>query len=160
MQARITNPAMLLPDAMQALQAYSWPGNVRELENVVDRAVALAPGSVVELTDLPDKLIVHARTGTRADRRAGRALGAGRGRTGRGQGAVLQQPARRRRRPGPGRRARRPAVRRHRQSSRAQGKPGAAKVDLKLAYSPREAHRAFSSSGGLMWRNENSSDKS
>src|SRR5512132_2070276 len=49
--------------AMGALQAYSWPGNVRELENVVDRAVALAPGSVVELTDLPDKLIVHARTG-------------------------------------------------------------------------------------------------
>jgi two-component system, NtrC family, response regulator AtoC len=49
--------------AMGALQAYPWPGNVRELENVVDRAVALAPGSVVELTDLPDKLIVHAHTG-------------------------------------------------------------------------------------------------
>jgi two-component system, NtrC family, response regulator HydG len=51
--------------AMAALQAYPWPGNVRELENVVDRAVALAPGSVVELTDLPDKLIVHAHTGGR-----------------------------------------------------------------------------------------------
>ena len=51
--------------AMTALQAYAWPGNVRELENVVDRAVALAPGSIVELTDLPDKLIVHARIGTR-----------------------------------------------------------------------------------------------
>jgi len=51
--------------AMMALQAYAWPGNVRELENVVDRAVALAPGSIVELTDLPDKLIVHARTGSR-----------------------------------------------------------------------------------------------
>jgi DNA-binding NtrC family response regulator len=51
--------------AMSALQAYPWPGNVRELENVVDRAVALAPGSIVELTDLPDKLIVHAHTGPR-----------------------------------------------------------------------------------------------
>jgi DNA-binding NtrC family response regulator len=51
--------------AMAALQDYPWPGNVRELENVVDRAVALAPGSVVELTDLPDKLIVHAHTGGR-----------------------------------------------------------------------------------------------
>jgi DNA-binding NtrC family response regulator len=54
--------------AMAALQAYPWPGNVRELENVVDRAVALAPGSVVELTDLPDKLIVHAHTGGRGRR--------------------------------------------------------------------------------------------
>ncbi|HEX7078696.1 MAG TPA: sigma-54 dependent transcriptional regulator [Candidatus Eisenbacteria bacterium] len=48
--------------AMAALLAYPWPGNVRELENVVDRAVALAPGSIVEETDLPEKLIVHART--------------------------------------------------------------------------------------------------
>jgi DNA-binding NtrC family response regulator len=55
------------PAAMAALQAYPWPGNVRELENVVDRAVALAPGSVVELTDLPDKLIVHAHTGGRGN---------------------------------------------------------------------------------------------
>jgi len=52
--------------AMSALQAYPWPGNVRELENVVDRAVALAPGSIVDLTDLPDKLIVHAHTGARS----------------------------------------------------------------------------------------------
>jgi DNA-binding NtrC family response regulator len=54
--------------AMAALQIYPWPGNVRELENVVDRAVALAPGSVVELTDLPEKLIVHAHTGGRGRR--------------------------------------------------------------------------------------------
>jgi len=58
--------------AMAALQAYPWPGNVRELENVVDRAVALAPGSIVELTDLPDKLIVHARTGVRGERQGSR----------------------------------------------------------------------------------------
>jgi len=59
------------PSAMTALQAYPWPGNVRELENVVDRAVALAPGSIVELTDLPDKLIVHAHTGARERARGG-----------------------------------------------------------------------------------------
>jgi DNA-binding NtrC family response regulator len=53
--------------AKAALLAYAWPGNVRELENVVDRAVALAPGSIVEESDLPDKLIVHARTGPSAD---------------------------------------------------------------------------------------------
>jgi DNA-binding NtrC family response regulator len=44
------------PAAMSALIGYRWPGNVRELENVVDRAVALAPGSIVELSDLPEEL--------------------------------------------------------------------------------------------------------
>jgi two-component system response regulator PilR (NtrC family) len=32
------------PDAMQSLLCYSFPGNVRELENLVERAVTLAPG--------------------------------------------------------------------------------------------------------------------
>ena len=26
------------------LQSYAWPGNVRELENVMQRAIILAPG--------------------------------------------------------------------------------------------------------------------
>ena len=43
--------------AMELLLAHPWPGNVRELENVVERAVALAPGSTVEVADLPEKLI-------------------------------------------------------------------------------------------------------
>ncbi|HEY4177141.1 MAG TPA: sigma 54-interacting transcriptional regulator [Kofleriaceae bacterium] len=30
---------------MQRLLAHSWPGNVRELRNVIDRAIALAPGA-------------------------------------------------------------------------------------------------------------------
>src|SRR5262249_36872336 len=49
------------PPAMQSLLAHSWPGNVRELENVVERAVALAPGLIVEESDLPEKLVVPAR---------------------------------------------------------------------------------------------------
>ena len=40
-------------EVMQRLLAYDWPGNVRELENVVERAVVLAQGHTVELTDLP-----------------------------------------------------------------------------------------------------------
>jgi two-component system response regulator HydG len=43
-------------DAIRRLEAYSWPGNVRELENVVERAVVLARGSCVELSDLPDSV--------------------------------------------------------------------------------------------------------
>jgi len=48
------------PEAMRALRSYPWPGNVRELVNVIERAVALAPGSVVELNDLPDKIAMAA----------------------------------------------------------------------------------------------------
>jgi len=43
-------------DAMRRLEGYSWPGNVRELENVIERAVVLARGANVELTDLPDNV--------------------------------------------------------------------------------------------------------
>jgi len=49
--------------AMELLLAHPWPGNVRELENVVERAVALAPGSTVEVADLPEKLIGRPRPG-------------------------------------------------------------------------------------------------
>ena len=39
--------------AMQALMAYPWPGNVRELENLIERAVLLAPSAgQVELDHL------------------------------------------------------------------------------------------------------------
>ena len=48
-------------EAMAVLTGYDWPGNVRELENVVDRAVALATGSLVEEADLPDGLLAAVR---------------------------------------------------------------------------------------------------
>ena len=44
----------IAPGAMRALRAHSWPGNIRELRNVIERAVALCPGDVIELDDLPD----------------------------------------------------------------------------------------------------------
>jgi DNA-binding NtrC family response regulator len=42
--------------AMRALEEHSWPGNVRELENVVQRAVVIAEGPVVEIWHLPATL--------------------------------------------------------------------------------------------------------
>jgi DNA-binding NtrC family response regulator len=39
-------------DALAMLQSYSWPGNVRELENVMQRAIILAPGKTVRAADL------------------------------------------------------------------------------------------------------------
>ena len=38
--------------AMKILTEYDWPGNVRELENVIERAVVLARGGMIEPADL------------------------------------------------------------------------------------------------------------
>jgi len=48
--------AGLTPGAADQLLRYEWPGNVRELENAMERAVALAAGSRVELDDLPEEI--------------------------------------------------------------------------------------------------------
>jgi DNA-binding NtrC family response regulator len=40
------------PEAVQMLQSYPWPGNVRELENVMQRAIILAPGMTLRAEDL------------------------------------------------------------------------------------------------------------
>jgi formate hydrogenlyase transcriptional activator len=41
-------------EVMQALTHHEWPGNVRELQNVIERAVILSPGPVLQLA--PDEL--------------------------------------------------------------------------------------------------------
>jgi two-component system, NtrC family, response regulator HydG len=46
----------LTEDALKRLEAYAWPGNVRELENVIERGVVLARGSVIDVTDLPEEV--------------------------------------------------------------------------------------------------------
>ncbi len=37
------------PETMQALSKYSWPGNVRELEHLVERAVILSSGDILQV---------------------------------------------------------------------------------------------------------------
>ena len=37
--------------SMESLSRYSWPGNIRELQNVIERAVVLARGPVVQIDD-------------------------------------------------------------------------------------------------------------
>jgi transcriptional regulator with GAF, ATPase, and Fis domain len=38
------------PCALVELENYDWPGNVRELQNVIERAIIMAPSSTVELS--------------------------------------------------------------------------------------------------------------
>jgi len=44
------------PEAMDLLMAYDWPGNVRELENVIERAVVLAPSREIGLDLIPEQV--------------------------------------------------------------------------------------------------------
>jgi formate hydrogenlyase transcriptional activator len=39
---------------LKTLQDYPWPGNVRELESIIERAVILCPGAVLQLADKLD----------------------------------------------------------------------------------------------------------
>jgi two-component system, NtrC family, response regulator AlgB len=47
---------IISPDAMKVLLKCRWNGNVRELENVVQRAVLLAPEDIIHLEHLPEEL--------------------------------------------------------------------------------------------------------
>ena len=60
----------IAPEVMAIFRAYDWPGNVRELENVMERALALCPGSTIQPEHLPAGLVqVQARPlSERADR--------------------------------------------------------------------------------------------
>ena len=53
------------PAALAAMSNYHWPGNLRELQNCVERAVIVARGSAVDVSDLPRDLF---ELGARAER--------------------------------------------------------------------------------------------
>src|SRR5574341_2395588 len=55
--AELGRPRMSLsPEAERVLLAWRWPGNVRELQNVLERAVTLAEGTVIGPELLPEAL--------------------------------------------------------------------------------------------------------
>ena len=45
--SRSERPVTIQQNALDRIIAHDWPGNVRELENVVARAIAIAPGGVI-----------------------------------------------------------------------------------------------------------------
>lgn len=45
--------ATLSPQSLSLLRAYAWPGNIRELRNMMERAVVLCTGGLIEPSHLP-----------------------------------------------------------------------------------------------------------
>jgi transcriptional regulator of acetoin/glycerol metabolism len=49
--------------ARAAMLAYDWPGNIRELMNAIDYGCALSTGGIVDIGDLPER-VVHSQRNT------------------------------------------------------------------------------------------------
>lgn len=47
----------LSPEATEALCGYAFPGNVRELENIIESAVIMCTGDLLEIGNLPEELL-------------------------------------------------------------------------------------------------------
>jgi len=50
---------LIARDAMDALMQYSWPGNIRELQNMIERAVIVTRGEVLQVPPLPSRTVVR-----------------------------------------------------------------------------------------------------
>ncbi len=50
-------PKAISAEALRTLEQYHWPGNVRELENVIQRAMVMAKGLAILLSDLPAEVL-------------------------------------------------------------------------------------------------------
>ncbi len=55
-QEQQREPRSISSAALKALVQYHWPGNVRELENVLRRALVIAKGDAILVTDLPPEI--------------------------------------------------------------------------------------------------------
>jgi len=56
-------PPMRIADrVMEHLLEYEWPGNIRELENIIERAVVITSGDVIESDILPEQYMVKMKT--------------------------------------------------------------------------------------------------
>lgn len=54
------------PEARTLLQNYDWPGNVRELENAIERAVVLGLADVIDIDDLPERILDYTASSTKS----------------------------------------------------------------------------------------------
>jgi len=54
---RATSVKGVSEDALRLMRQYQWPGNVRELRNVIERAMILCNGDVINVADLPAEIV-------------------------------------------------------------------------------------------------------
>ena len=56
--AKMNKPLLTIQsEAYDAMLRYHWPGNVRQLQNVIERAVVLAQGSMITPRNLPHEVV-------------------------------------------------------------------------------------------------------
>src|SRR5438445_8812661 len=60
------SPKPVGPGVIKMLEKYHWPGNVRELENIVRRALVVAKGDAILLSDLPGEITGQSSGGSGA----------------------------------------------------------------------------------------------
>lgn len=58
-------------EAMNVLMEYDFPGNVRELQNIIERIVVIKKKGIIEVEDLPEKLIKPKKPSFEFDLRKG-----------------------------------------------------------------------------------------
>jgi two-component system nitrogen regulation response regulator GlnG len=61
-----SSPKSTSAGVLKVLEQYHWPGNVRELENIIRRALVMAKGNAILLSDLPPEISGQAATGASA----------------------------------------------------------------------------------------------
>jgi len=61
-QQQNQQPKSIASDVLVAFERYHWPGNVRELENVVRRAIVVAKGDAILVSDLPVEIVASTET--------------------------------------------------------------------------------------------------
>ena len=55
-------------EVLAAFKSYRWPGNIRQLENVIERAVVIAEGPVITLTEIaPEVCAAHSYVEEKAE---------------------------------------------------------------------------------------------
>jgi two-component system response regulator AtoC len=56
-RATATSVTGISEDALRLMRQYEWPGNVRELRNVIERAMILCSGDMINVGDLPAEIV-------------------------------------------------------------------------------------------------------
>ena len=57
------SPKDISSEAVHVLQKFDWPGNVRELRNVIERAVVLSGGPLIQIADFPETVLLAQGSG-------------------------------------------------------------------------------------------------